>query len=236
MLKGKRWIAFLTIVLFTAALSYFAREKNGAARQEAWSSHTLADAGYEDEAPYKGKVALTFDDGPHPVCTPQLLDGLKKRDVKVTFFVTGENVESYPEIVKRASEDGHLIGNHTFHHVQLTAANSDDFKKEIISTNDIIQEVTGKETPFIRPPYGSWDKKYEKELNMFPVLWDVDPLDWCSTNVDKIVRSVLAGTKENSIILMHDSYDSTVTAALQVVDILKAEGYEFVTVDEILFD
>ena len=236
MLKGKRWIAFLTIVLFTAALSYFAREKNGAARQEAWSSHTLADAGYEDEAPYKGKVALTFDDGPHPVCTPQLLDGLKKRDVKVTFFVTGENVESYPEIVKRASEDGHLIGNHTFHHVQLTAANSDDFKKEIISTNDIIQEVTGKETSFIRPPYGSWDKKYEKELNMFPVLWDVDPLDWCSTNVDKIVRSVLAGTKENSIILMHASYDSTVTAALQVVDILKAEGYEFVTVDEILFD
>ena len=236
MLKGKRWIAFLTIVVFTAALSYFAREKNGAARQEAWSSHTLADAGYEDEAPYKGKVALTFDDGPHPVCTPQLLDGLKKRDVKVTFFVTGENVESYPEIVKRASEDGHLIGNHTFHHVQLTAANSDDFKKEIISTNDIIQEVTGKETSFIRPPYGSWDKKYEKELNMFPVLWDVDPLDWCSTNVDKIVRSELAGTKENSIILMHDSYDSTVTAALQVVDILKAEGYEFVTVDEILFD
>lgn len=236
MLKGKRWIAFLTIVLFTAALSYFAREKNGAARQETWSSHTLADAGYEDEAPYKGKVALTFDDGPHPVCTPQLLEGLKKRDVKVTFFVTGENVESYPEIVKRASEEGHLIGNHTFHHVQLTAANSDNFKEEIISTNDIIHEVTGKETSFIRPPYGSWDKKYEKELNMFPVLWDVDPLDWCSTNVDKIVRSVLAGTKENSIILMHDSYDSTVTAALQVVDILKAEGYEFVTVDEILFD
>ena len=236
MLKGKRWIAFLAIVLFTAALSYFAREKNGAARQEAWSSHTLADAGYEDEAPYKGKVALTFDDGPHPVCTPQLLDGLKKRDVKVTFFVTGENVESYPEIVKRASEEGHLIGNHTFHHVQLTAANTEEFKAEIVSTNEIIQEVTGKETSFIRPPYGSWDKKYEKELNMFPVLWDVDPLDWCSTNVDKIVRSVLAGTKENSIILMHDSYDSTVTAALQVVDILKAEGYEFVTVDEILFD
>lgn len=236
MLKGKKWIVVLTIVLFTAALSYFAREKNNAARQEAWSSHTLADAGYEDEAPYKGKVALTFDDGPHPVCTPQLLDGLKKRDVLVTFFVTGENVESYPDIVKRASEEGHLIGNHTFHHVQLTAANADDFKEEIISTNDIIQEVTGKETSFIRPPYGSWDKKYEKELNMFPVLWDVDPLDWCSTNVDKIVRSVLTGTKENSIILMHDSYDSTVTAALQVVDILKAEGYEFVTVDEILFD
>ena len=235
MLKGKKWIAFLTMFLFVAALTFLSRENGSAKRQEVWSN-TMVDSGYEDEAPYKGKIALTFDDGPSPVCTPQLLDGLKKRDVKVTFFVTGQNVESYPDLVKRASDEGHLIGNHTFHHVQLTAANSDDFKKEIISTNDIIQEVTGKETSFIRPPYGSWDKKYEKELNMFPVLWDVDPLDWCSTNVDKIVRSVLAGTKENSIILMHDSYDSTVTAALQVVDILKAEGYEFVTVDEILFD
>ena len=181
-------------------------------------------------------VCLTFDDGPSPVCPPQLLDGLKKRDVKVTFFVTGQNVESYPDIVKRASDEGHLIGNHTFHHVQLTAANTEEFKTEIVSTNEIIQEVTWKETSFIRPPYGSWDKKYEKELNMFPVLWDVDPLDWCSTNVDKIVRNVLSHTKENSIILMHDSYDSTVTAALQIVDILQAVGYEFVTVDEILFD
>ena len=235
MLKGKKWIAVLTMLLFAVALTFLARENENAKRQEAWS-RTVADSGYEDEEPYKGKIALTFDDGPHPVCTPQLLDGLKKRDVQVTFFVTGPNVESYPDIVKRASEEGHLIGNHTFHHVQLTAANSDEFKKEIISTNDIIQEVTGKETSFIRPPYGSWDKKYEKELNMFPVLWDVDPLDWCSTNVDKVVRNVLSHTKENSIILMHDSYDSTVTAALQIVDILKAEGYEFVTVDEILFD
>ena len=218
MLKGKKWIAFLTMFLFVAALTFLSRENGSAKRQEVWSN-TMVDSGYEDEAPYKGKIALTFDDGPSPVCTPQLLDGLKKRDVKVTFFVTGQNVES-----------------HTFHHVQLTAANTEEFKTEIVSTNEIIQEVTGKETSFIRPPYGSWDKKYEKELNMFPVLWDVDPLDWCSTNVDKIVRNVLSHTKENSIILMHDSYDSTVTAALQIVDILQAEGYEFVTVDEILFD
>ena len=235
MLKGKKWIAFLTMFLFVAALTFLSRENGSAKRQEVWSN-TMADSGYEDEAPYKGKIALTFDDGPSPVCTPQLLDGLKKRDVKVTFFVTGQNVESYPDIVKRASDEGHLIGNHTFHHVQLTAANTEEFKAEIVSTNEIIQEVTGKETSFIRPPYGSWDKKYEKELNMFPVLWDVDPLDWCSTNVDKIVRNVLSHTKENSIILMHASYDSTVTAALQIVDILQAEGYEFVTVDEILFD
>ena len=235
MLKGKKWIAFLTMFLFVAALTFLSRENGSAKRQEVWSN-TMVDSGYEDEAPYKGKIALTFDDGPSPVCTPQLLDGLKKRDVKVTFFVTGQNVESYPDIVKRASDEGHLIGNHTFHHVQLTAANTEEFKTEIVSTNEIIQEVTGKETSFIRPPYGSWDQKYEQQLNMFPVLWDVDPLDWCSTNVDKIVRNVLSHTKENSIILMHDSYDSTVTAALQIVDILQAEGYEFVTVDEILFD
>lgn len=153
MLKGKKWIAFLTMFLFVAALTFLSRENGSAKRQEVWSN-TMADSGYEDEAPYKGKIALTFDDGPSPVCTPQLLDGLKKRDVKVTFFVTGQNVESYPDIVKRASDEGHLIGNHTFHHVQLTAANTEEFKAEIVSTNEIIQEVTGKETSFIRPPYG----------------------------------------------------------------------------------
>lgn len=82
--------------------------------------------------------------------------------MKVTFFVTGQNVESYPDIVKRASDEGHLIGNHTFHHVQLTAANTEEFKAEIVSTNEIIQEVTGKETSFIRPPYGSWDKNMKR--------------------------------------------------------------------------
>ena len=88
----------------------------------------------------------------------------------------------------------------------------------------------------MRPPYGSWDKKFESELNMFPVLWNVDPLDWCSSNVSCITEKVVSNVEENDIILMHDYYDTTVTAALKIVDELMEEGYTFVTVEEILFD
>lgn len=182
------------------------------------------------------KIALTFDDGPHPYYTEQLLKGLKKRDAKATFFITGQNVEAYPEIVLEIYKDGHLIGNHTYNHTQLTSGNVESFKSEIIKTNEVIKEVTGEDTIYVRPPYGSWNKEFEKELNMFPVLWTIDPLDWCSSDVSCIVNTVCAKAGENDIILMHDQYKTTVTAALEIVDRLKAEGYEFVTVDELLFD
>ncbi len=182
------------------------------------------------------KIALTFDDGPHPYYTHQLLKGLKERNVKATFFITGQNVEAYPDIVKEIYEDGHLIGNHTYNHTQLTTTNAEMFKQEIIKTNEVIKEVTGEDTIYIRPPYGSWNKEFEKELNMFPVLWTIDPRDWCSSNVSCIVNTVCAKAEENGIILMHDQYKTTVTAALEIVDQLQEEGYEFVTVDELLFD
>lgn len=182
------------------------------------------------------KIALTFDDGPHPYYTEQLLKGLKERNVKVTFFVTGKNVETYPEIVKNIHEDGHLIGNHTYNHTQLTRKNGEKFKQEIIQTNEVIKKVTGEDTIFIRPPYGCWNKEFEKELNMFPVLWTVDPLDWCSQDASCIVRNVCTKVEENDIILMHDQYKTTVTAVFKIIDTLTEEGYEFVTVDELLFD
>ena len=114
--------------------------------------------------------------------------------------------------------------------------NRERFKQELLTTSSIICNLTEKETEYVRPPYGSWDKKFEAELNMFPVLWDIDPLDWCSKNVNCIVKRVIGKAEENDIILMHDEYPSTVTAALQIIDILQEEGYSFVTVDEILFD
>lgn len=192
--------------------------------------------GAKREKDSKGKVALTFDDGPDPTHTTQLLEGLAKRKVKASFFITGENAENYPDLVKRMYEEGHLIGNHTYSHMQLTKSNREAFKAELVRTNEIIKEITGEEVVFVRPPYGSWDKSFEEELNMFPVLWTVDPLDWCSNDVACVINKVIPKVKENSIILMHDEYASTVTAALQIVDELQKQGYEFVTVDEILFD
>jgi len=182
------------------------------------------------------RVALTFDDGPHPVYTEQLLDGLSERGVKATFFVTGQNAELHPDIIKRLHDEGHLIGNHTYSHIQLTPANKETFKNELIQTNKIIKNITGEEVQYVRPPYGSWDKTLETELNMFPVLWNVDPLDWCTSNTNRVANSIIKNVSENSIILMHDYYDSSVKAALLVVDELIKGGYEFVTVDQILFD
>ncbi len=182
------------------------------------------------------KVALTFDDGPHPYYTEQLLNGLKERGVVVTFFVTGEHAMLHPDVIRRMQEEGHLIGNHTYTHMQLRSDNRDKFKEELRLTNQVIKETTGEDTIYVRPPYGSWDKSFEKELNMIPVLWTVDPLDWCSDDVACVVRNVTEKVGENDIILMHDYYDSTVTAALKIVDELLAEGYVFVTVEEILFE
>lgn len=176
------------------------------------------------------------DDGPHPKYTEQLLDGLKEREVVATFFVTGENAENYPDIIRREQDEGHLIGNHTYSHIQLTSRNRETFREELVQTNEILEEITGEKISFVRPPYGSWDKSFEKELNMFPVLWNIDPLDWCSHNADCIASKVVEKAGDGDIILMHDYYETSVTAALEVVDILQKRGFQFVTVEEILFD
>lgn len=184
----------------------------------------------------KKKVALTFDDGPSPIWTEPLLDGLKERGIKASFFVTGENVEAYPGIVKRMKEEGHLIGNHTFSHIQLSSVNRTAALEEIKKTNEAIYNCTGAYPEFIRPPFGAMEKGMEKQLDMMMVLWDVDPLDWCQSSAVCITKSVIKNVKDHSIILLHDQYESSVKAALQIVDTLQKEGYEFVTVDEILLD
>ena len=182
------------------------------------------------------RIAITFDDGPHPTYTEQLLDGLKERGVHATFFVTGEHASLHPDIIRRMQEEGHLIGNHTYSHMQLRSSNQDKFREELIRTNQVIKEITGEDTIYVRPPYGSWDKSFEQELNMIPVLWTIDPLDWCSSDASCVVSRVTVKAKENDIILMHDYYDTSVEAALEIVVELTEEGYTFVTVEEILFE
>lgn len=184
----------------------------------------------------KPKIAITFDDGPHPKFTPQLLDGLKKREVKASFFVIGNLVEKNPDIIKRQKEEGHLIGNHTYNHVDIGKLSDEKAKEEIQKTSKAIREITGEETEFVRPPFGIWQKKLEQEMQMLPVLWSVDPLDWTTENADEIVNKVVTKVKENDIILLHDCYQSSVDAALRIIDMLKKEGYEFVTVDEMILD
>lgn len=184
----------------------------------------------------KQKIALTFDDGPHPSGTPVLLDGLAERNVKVTFFVIGENAVKYPKLLTREAEEGHIIGNHTYSHVDLTKMSQEAAECELEKTNAAIEAVTGKKTEYMRPPYGAWKKEMEEKIGMMAVLWNVDPLDWKTENETEIVNKVVTETEENDIILLHDCYLSSVKAALRIIDIMQAKGYEFVTVDELLLD
>lgn len=189
----------------------------------------------EKENMEKKKIAITFDDGPHSVYTPLLLDGLNERNVKATFFLIGENCEDYPDIVKRIMEEGHLIGNHTYSHIQLTASNQESFIAEIQKTNEIIEDITKQQASFVRPPYGVWKKELEESLQMFPILWTIDPLDWCTKDAENVAYRVINKAEENAVILLHDCYQTSVEAAFIIIDALQAEGYEFVTVDEIYF-
>lgn len=182
---------------------------------------------------YENMIAITFDDGPGPY-TEELLDGLKEQGVKATFFVLGGRIEGNEDIIKRMQDEGHLIGNHTYSHVQLSTVNPQAACDEVRRTNDAVEAVTGVRPQYIRPPYGSYNAELECQIDMTEVLWSLDPRDWDTTNVDEIVNTVVKNAKDGDIILLHDIYSSSVAAALRIVEELKAKGFVFVTVDEIL--
>ena len=161
---------------------------------------------------------------------------MKERNVKATFFLIGQNIEkeNNRELVKRIYEEGHLLGNHTYHHVEITRISDEEAYQELKMTNDLVHEILGIEMEYMRPPFGSWQKELEERMNVLPVLWTIDPLDWTTENVDEIVNKVVTKAGENDIILMHDCYKSSVEAALRIIDLLQAKGYEFVTVEELI--
>ena len=181
-------------------------------------------------------IALTFDDGPSRKYTPILLDGLKERGVHATFFLMGKNIEGEEDIVKRMSEEGHLIGNHSYEHIQLTKAGAKAVCEAVEHTQEQIEAITGKRPEYIRPPYGDWNEELEEEIGMTPVLWSLDSLDWKLKNTGKIIHQVLKDVKDGDIILLHDIFPSSVEAALELIDILQKEGYVFVTADELLIE
>ena len=179
------------------------------------------------------KVAITFDDGPSTVYTEILLDGLKERGVRATFFLTGREIQYSKNVVKRMSDEGHIVGNHTYSHIDLKRTDYAKAKEEIEKTNECIKKVTGKTPKYIRPPYGDWDDRLLEETDMSIVLWSVDPEDWKDQNAEIVARRVIKSTKPGDVILLHDIFKTSVEAALIIVDELQNEGYEFVTIDKI---
>ncbi len=189
-----------------------------------------------DVSEIEKKVAITFDDGPDSDYTPLLLEGLKERGVKATFFLLGKQAEKYPDIVKEIYQEGHLIGNHSYEHVNLSNLTDSAAMEQVNKTNRLLYEITGEYPQYIRPPFGCWKCNLDYDTKMIEVLWDVDPLDWKTSNSDVIAKRVVNKVTENDIILLHDASESSVKAAFKIIDALEKEGYTFVTVEEILFD
>lgn len=183
-------------------------------------------------------IAMTFDDGPSAALTPRLLDILKQRNIKVTFFVLGQLVQEHPEIVQRAVSEGHEIANHSWDHKALTKLGEGGLQHELADTSAAISKATGKPVTLMRPPYGATNPRlnraFEKEYGMKVILWSVDPLDWKRPGPGVVSQRIVAGAKPGAIILSHDIHPGTIEAMPAALDALLAKGYRFVTVSELL--
>jgi peptidoglycan/xylan/chitin deacetylase (PgdA/CDA1 family) len=187
------------------------------------------------DGPY---IAMTFDDGPNATLTPKLLDLLAKNRMKATFFVVGQNVAEYPEIVKRAAREGHEIASHSWSHPNLGKMGDDGVRRELQKTDDAIVAATGTRPTLMRPPYGSITARQKSWIHEAfgyrIIIWDVDPLDWRRPGPSVVTQRIVSGTQPGSIILAHDIHAPTLEAMPETFEQLLAKGFKFVTVSELL--
>lgn len=178
-------------------------------------------------------IALTFDDGPGPY-TDELIDGLEKLNAKASFFLVGEKIKSYPDTVAKIAGKGHLIGNHTYSHIKLTALSPDEIKKEIDKTNEEIKAITGEAPQFFRPPFGRYNSDTLNYVDMISVRWSKDTIDWKYEDEEKLYRYLIKNAGDGEIFLMHDVEKTTVKGVLRAIETLQKQGYKFVRADELL--
>ena len=178
-------------------------------------------------------IALTFDDGPRRETTERLLNGLRERGVSATFFLIGRQIPGNEDLVRRMEAEGHQVGNHTWNHVTLSGDLTVDLE-ELRRTDDLLQELLGPGSYWVRPPYGLISEAERAAVQVPLVHWTVDPEDWAKLSPEAVVQAVLQDAGPNDIVLLHDFFSDSVDAALEIVDILQREGYCFVTVEELL--
>ncbi|MGN0452952.1 MAG: polysaccharide deacetylase family protein [Ruminococcus sp.] len=183
------------------------------------------------------KVAVSFDAAWGNEQTETLLDILENKKVKATFFLVGDWVEKYPESVKSIANHGHDVGNHSDSHPYMTKLSQDQMATELKDCNEKIEAITGKPTTLFRPPYGDYNNavvKAVKAQNMYCVQWDVDSLDWKDPTPAQMIERITSKIQNGSIILMHNGAKNTPEALPQIIDAVRAKGFEFVPISEIL--
>lgn len=179
------------------------------------------------------KVAITFDDGPHPENTPAILNLLDQYGAKATFFMLGSTADFYPDLIQKVARAGHEVGNHSWNHPQLTLLDDQRIQEEVNRSDQVFEQELGYRPPLMRPPYGDFDERVIQQVHKPLVLWSIDTLDWQSHNPQAILQIVKDQLHDGAIILMHDIHAETVEATRLVLEYLSSQGYEMVTVSEL---
>lgn len=183
-------------------------------------------------------IALTFDDGPHATNTPRLLDMLRERNIKATFFVVATNAKRYPGIMKRIVAEGHEIANHTVTHGNLAKMSNAGIKRELDGCRDAIIASCGVNPRVMRAPYGaltSAQKIYIKDTWGYPnIHWSVDPEDWKKPGPSVVANRIIGNTRDGGIVLVHDIHASSIVAMPQALDGLLRKGFRFVTTSQLI--
>lgn len=185
--------------------------------------------------PTRPMVALTYDDGPHKTCTDQILDILEQYHAKATFFEVGINLSQAPDAVRREESLGCEVASHSYRHANLGSMTAEAIKQDTQAAEDLFTEVLGHQTTLLRPPYGSFNDAVKTSTNHSLVTWTIDTLDWKTKNTDKIVEVVKTSEKlDGQVILFHSLYDTSVEATRILVPWLQEQGYQLVTVSELI--
>lgn len=178
-------------------------------------------------------VALTFDDGPSVTQTPRLLQILREKGVKATFFVVGNMAQKAPDVLRQEEAEGHEVGSHTMTHANLNRSTLEGIQWEVAAINTLFTDVLGHKPTLMRPPYGNINNNVRTYANLPLILWAVDPEDWKYKDAAIVRRNVVYNTFDGAIVLMHDIHATTVDAVAGIIDDLRAAGYEFLTVSEL---
>ena len=183
-------------------------------------------------------IAMTFDDGPHPQNTPQLLDILGARNIKATFYVVGRSVDLYPQVLRRTVAEGHEIGNHSNTHRLLSKLSDDEIRADLGRCRDAVNRAAGIQPRTMRPPYGGLLQRQREMVHAefgYPIiLWSVDPLDWKRPGSGVVSSRILKGASAGGIVLAHDIHAPTIHAMPATLDNLLLRGFQFVTVSQLL--
>lgn len=175
----------------------------------------------------KPMIALTFDDGPSDK-TEELLDYLKEKSIKSTFFLLGVSIPGHEDVLKKIHDGGHVIGSHSYNHPKFIYLTDEEIRWQIEETDRLISEVIGEKTEFFRSPYGLSDERVEKLLGKPTILWNIDSEDWHGKTANEIKDSLLADARDGAIVLMHDTYSTTIDAVKMAVPLLQEMGYQIV--------